>query len=1077
MKNYLKKAISAVIALALAASIVPATFAANVVLTDVPDTANYATAVNTLVALEVIDGYEDNSFKPDNLITRAEASKIVVAALNETASAEAMKGATKFSDIEAKHEWATGYINKGVSMGYINGMENNQFQPDGNVTYAQVIKMMLCAMGYEDYAASLAQQYGYTGANWYIPFTQLADDAGVSEGVYAAPNEAVTRAQVAQLVYNAIKAPVVKNTGVRYTESGAVVPNVQVQNGEQSTYWKSILTEKFDAYFVEGYVTGISKDTTLGLKADEVNFGIAKTLRYNQDHVGDLKVGDPEYDYAKVKADTDRIVTRVKVGNTDAADYKGVYATAILMLDDYADWNLVSFIPSGRNKTYTFDIKDLDNSKYPTSSDKANWDAIKNTDKPYLSFFVDGAKVSTKYMLDLNAAETAASVTVYVNGVDATGADAIWNYVINSGVGEVELIDTYKTNGKIDTINVSSYVTGQVDGVSSNGKITLDGAEYGIYSLTLDEDDTAKEFHIYYNGEEITVDQLKEDDVLTVSYDVTAASTSQKDAFAASKFYDVYVSRDVVTDTLSGKNAEDQEAKFGDTYYPFITGKYSAIASAQLGDEYIVYLDAFGRVFKTKINSSVANWGVADKFALTGGDDEWKLTVFTADGTTKVYYFDATNGSVTTVAGSVINKTVAGSENALNAVVEDIMYVTAAEEAADALANGGTATIHEGDKEPINGRVIQYKVHSSTGKIRELKFMNDNGNNTTGIGTEGKGEYSARKNKIDTIELGDATKIVDARKYASNKELLAITPAGLTDESYYKAYAYGDKTTIGYFPFVLITEGDSPYNATTRFAVVTKDGFASETDEETRDTIYSIAAMYGDATELLVTDDVSTTDLNNLKKGDVIYFKTNDKGYITEFIKIFWVGASIPAHDVLASGSLVANNTVYTNLSSVNVIDLVTDTDSDGKTDAVEAGMSSKFTTAWTGVAKDDIQLIYGPVLERDDNFVTFAMIDASGNTDTNAPAAAPETVEFAFADKVNVYTYDYSLGEKFRFDYSTARSAVIPSNILETNMTGSVIDWDKQVDTAYVNQEAANFAFAVVVEDEIVDIFEFIAD
>ena len=45
MKNYLKKAISAVIALALASSMAPAIFAAPVELIDVPETADYAIAV------------------------------------------------------------------------------------------------------------------------------------------------------------------------------------------------------------------------------------------------------------------------------------------------------------------------------------------------------------------------------------------------------------------------------------------------------------------------------------------------------------------------------------------------------------------------------------------------------------------------------------------------------------------------------------------------------------------------------------------------------------------------------------------------------------------------------------------------------------------------------------------------------------------------------------------------------------------------------------------------------------------------------------------------------------------------
>ena len=98
MKKNLKKAISAVIALALSLSLIPASFAAKLALTDVADTASYATAVNTLVALDIINGYEDNTFKPDDLITRAEVTKVVVAALNKSSDAESLTGATGFVD-------------------------------------------------------------------------------------------------------------------------------------------------------------------------------------------------------------------------------------------------------------------------------------------------------------------------------------------------------------------------------------------------------------------------------------------------------------------------------------------------------------------------------------------------------------------------------------------------------------------------------------------------------------------------------------------------------------------------------------------------------------------------------------------------------------------------------------------------------------------------------------------------------------------------------------------------------------------------------------------------------------------
>ena len=194
MKTNLKKAISAVSALALAGSVVPASFAAKLTLKDVADTASYATAVNTLVALKVINGYEDGTFLPDNLITRAEATKVMVAALNQIDSAEAMKGSTKFTDVEAKHEWATGFINAGVQAGYINGMGDGTFAPDANVTYAQMVKMLVSAMGYNEYAEFLG---GYPNG-----FISIANSEGVTSGVKANADDNVTRAQVAQLVYS-----------------------------------------------------------------------------------------------------------------------------------------------------------------------------------------------------------------------------------------------------------------------------------------------------------------------------------------------------------------------------------------------------------------------------------------------------------------------------------------------------------------------------------------------------------------------------------------------------------------------------------------------------------------------------------------------------------------------------------------------------------------------------------------------------------------------------------------------------------------------------------------------------------
>ena len=75
MNKNLKKVISSVAALTMVASSVAA-FAVD--FPDVESTASYAQAVQELSALDVISGYDDGTFGPDKLVTRAEITKMIV---------------------------------------------------------------------------------------------------------------------------------------------------------------------------------------------------------------------------------------------------------------------------------------------------------------------------------------------------------------------------------------------------------------------------------------------------------------------------------------------------------------------------------------------------------------------------------------------------------------------------------------------------------------------------------------------------------------------------------------------------------------------------------------------------------------------------------------------------------------------------------------------------------------------------------------------------------------------------------------------------------------------------------------
>lgn len=1011
MKKNLKKVLSAVIAMALAFSLVPASFAAKVTLSDVADTASYATAVNTLVALNVINGYEDGTFLPDNKITRAEATKVMVAALNQLDAAEGMKGATQFTDVEAKHEWATGYINAGVQFGYINGMGDGTFAPDAEVTYAQMIKMLVSAMNYDQYATYLG---GYpTG------YLSIAGSEGITDGVNANANDAVTRAQVAQLVYNALNTPIVENTGMTWTSDGKLVPTIKKMDGkgtgDAATNYKSILTEYFNAYYVEGYIT----DTVKGgvLKKDEVKFGISKTEKYDHDEFGSLTFanGDAPYTIATKNQYT------ILVGDTDAADYQGVYASAIIMEDEYEDRTLISFVPSGKNKSVKVDADLID-----------AYDAVNFELDVYAS---ENATKTTAYKLAKNAAGNAVEAKVYVNGFYVgNNATAITNYVMTANVGEVELVDTYKTDGYYDTIYVDSYVTAIVSSVitSSNDivfkKMHTVGNINVTSQLTLDEEENEDlNYKLLYNGEEITLAELKEDDILSIACDVTKSELDQCDDFV------IYVSRDVKTGKYTSRDTEENEVTIGGEVYGFVNAG-DMLGSDTLSSEYTIYVDAFGRIVKAEVNTSAAKYAIVDMIInnSTGAYDGHRIRMFTAEGELKTIVLEQ-DASVKIGAAAAITT---GQLAAIQARVGSTMETRTA----------------------IQNRVVTYKVSNSTGYIKELTFLN--AEKTTSNATD---EYKADSNKLGSIYFSDATKVVDAKDYykdwsanpadrsaAKYADLKAGTKADLTDGVGYTAYGYA-KQDDGNHAFVVVTEGKAGYNEETRFAVVAST-VSEGTDETTGETIYTVE-IAGQDKALTISEDAvvgASTPFTAaaLNIGDVIVYQ--EAAGVVEDIQILF-STYTQADDFTELA-----DEVLANAASVAI--------------PATSKRTTNWTTSWTAnpdPAEDTIRVMIGAVADKKDKSMTLVAADNAFQTDMNGNAAAG-VYELDFSADTKVFTYNYDKKSNARVDVGLADS-IIATTFADT----CYADEDKEVIDWTVEQSRKNIKLAVVktLDDEVIDV------
>ena len=92
-----------------------------------------------LVKAGAINGYPDGTFKPEFPVTRAEFAKMVVLTLSIPQTTPATPS---FSDLNPA-EWYYGYVEGAVEHGLIKGYPDGTFQPQGNITLAEVLTVVL----------------------------------------------------------------------------------------------------------------------------------------------------------------------------------------------------------------------------------------------------------------------------------------------------------------------------------------------------------------------------------------------------------------------------------------------------------------------------------------------------------------------------------------------------------------------------------------------------------------------------------------------------------------------------------------------------------------------------------------------------------------------------------------------------------------------------------------------------------------------------------------------------------------------------------------------------------------------
>ena len=197
---HLKKVLALVLAFACAF-----TMFAGAAFTDQADISQ-TEAVDMLTALNVIEGYEDGSFQPDEIVTRAEMAKMIYVIRNGGSDVvtqyEGYK--TPFTDVENINHWAKGYIAYCYANGIIAGTSATTFEPDRAVTGQEAAKMALVLLGYDPDRA------GLVGTAWGTNTINLATQKDLFKDYSTSITAGSPRQFAAQLLYNTLWACTVR---------------------------------------------------------------------------------------------------------------------------------------------------------------------------------------------------------------------------------------------------------------------------------------------------------------------------------------------------------------------------------------------------------------------------------------------------------------------------------------------------------------------------------------------------------------------------------------------------------------------------------------------------------------------------------------------------------------------------------------------------------------------------------------------------------------------------------------------------------------------------------------------------
>jgi hypothetical protein len=245
---------------------------------DVPSDNPYYAAVESLKNLEVVSGYSDGTFKPDQSVNRAEALKMVL--LTDSIKVSQGLYATGFPDVKLS-DWFSGYVFNAQNLHIVAGNPDGTFAPGRLVNKAEFLKMAELAFqidlsSFKSRSIQLSNDLTNQQV-WYFPYFNYAKSLGIISPTIQdnlEPSKNLSRGECAEILYHMY---IVKNGGqaqqlLSIAEAKLVDAMVQINLGDLS----SALARAQEAVFYTGNAVKQEPNSNVTQGADLMAKGFQK---------------------------------------------------------------------------------------------------------------------------------------------------------------------------------------------------------------------------------------------------------------------------------------------------------------------------------------------------------------------------------------------------------------------------------------------------------------------------------------------------------------------------------------------------------------------------------------------------------------------------------------------------------------------------------------------------------------------------------------------------------------------------------------------------------------------------------